>query len=98
VTDDLMFCLAVFRATRLLQRDDVPPLPAWRAAIMNRHGASVWSNLLDCPWCLSVWVAAGLALLRLVAPRLARPLIVVLASSAVSGLLSDGWDLVTEHG
>lgn len=93
-----MFALAVYRATRLLQRDEVPPLPTWRAKLMDSYGASPWSALLDCPWCLSVWVAAGLWLLRAACPRLAQPLIAVLASSAVAGLVIEGWDLVTEPG
>lgn len=96
LTPALTFWLAVYRATRLLQRDDVPPLPAWRAKLMQRYGASVWSALLDCPWCLSIWVAGGLLLLRAVAPRLARPLIVVLASSAVSGTVTELVDAATE--
>jgi len=91
-----MFVLAVFRATRLLQRDDVPPLPAWRAKLMDRYGSSVWSALLDCPWCLSVWVAAGLLLLRSACPRVAQPLITVLASSAVAGVVTELLDVITE--
>jgi hypothetical protein len=66
--------LATYRAVRLLQRDDVWPLPELREQIMNRYGASRWSVLLDCPGCLSVWVAAGLGLL---------------ASSAVAVILSE---------
>jgi hypothetical protein len=45
--------------------------------------------LIDCPWCLSVWVAGGSRLLRTVAPRLWRVLAGVLASSAVAGVISE---------
>ena len=81
--------LAVYRATRLLQRDDLPPLPEIREKLMDRYGASPWSALIDCPWCLSVWVGGASALLRAVAPRLWRIGATVLASSAVAGLISE---------
>lgn len=81
--------LAVYRATRLLQRDDLPPLPEIREKLMDRYGASPWSALIDCPWCLGVWVGGASALLRAVAPRLWRIGATVLASSAVAGLISE---------
>lgn len=81
--------LAVYRATRLLQQDDLPPLPQIREKLMQRYGASPWSALLDCPWCLSVWTGAGLLALRRVAPRIHDVLVRVLASSAVTGMISE---------
>lgn len=88
----IMFCLAVFRATRLAQVDTVPPLPELRAALMARYGHARWSALLDCPWCLSVWVAAALWVLRLACPRLADAVIGILAASAVTGIISQALD------
>lgn len=96
MSGDVAHWLAVYRAVRLLQRDDVPPLPAVRAKLMDRYGASVWSALLDCPWCLSIWVAAALGVLRLAAPRLHAGLVGVLASSAVAGIITEALDAVTE--
>jgi hypothetical protein len=87
--------LAVYRATRLLQRDDVWPLPEVRAKIMDRYGTSRWSVLLDCPWCLSVWVAAGLLVLRAACPRLHAALVAVLAASAVTGIITHLVDAVS---
>lgn len=81
--------LAVWRATRLLQRDDVWPLPELREKVLARYGASRWSILLDCPGCLSVWVAAAMLLLRSASPRLHDALCRVLAGSAVVVLLSE---------
>lgn len=81
--------VAVYRATRLLQQDDIPPLPRIREQLMQRYGASPWSALLDCPWCLSVWVAGGAMIFRRVAPRVWRVLARVLASSAVAGVISE---------
>jgi len=87
--------LACYRAVRLLQRDDVPPLPQLRAKIMDRYGTSPWSALLDCPWCLSVWVAAALLMLRLACPRLHRLLVAVLAASAATGIITELIDTVS---
>lgn len=81
--------VAVYRLTRLLQRDEIPPLPAARDKLMQRYGASPWSQLLDCPWCLGIWVAALAVLARRVSPRMWRVLARVLASSAVTGVISE---------
>lgn len=81
--------LAVYRATKLLQQDDLPPLPVIREKLMARWGASPWSALLDCPWCLSVWVGGASVALRHLAPRFWRVGASVLASSAVAGVISE---------
>lgn len=87
--------LAVYRLTRLVQRDDVWPLPEVRAKIMARYGATRWSALLDCPWCASPWIAAGLLVLRAAAPRLHTALVSVLAASAVAGIVTEAMDAVS---
>jgi hypothetical protein len=86
--------LACYRAVRLLQRDEVWPLPEARAEAMRRWGHSRWSVLLDCPWCLSVWVAAALGVLRLACPRLHAALVAVLAASAATGIITDAVDVL----
>lgn len=80
--------LATYRLTRLLQRDTLPPIATVRESLMQRFGTSPWSELIDCPWCLSVWLGFGVALLRRVCPRLWDPIAHALAASAVTGLLS----------
>jgi Protein of unknown function (DUF1360). len=80
--------LATYRLTRLLQQDTLPPLLAIRDRLMARYGASPWSELLNCPWCLSVWLGAVVAVLRRVCPRLWGLAAHALAASAVTGLLS----------
>ena len=86
--------LACYRAVRLLQRDHVWPMPELRARLeaSDAFMSSRWSMLLDCPWCLSVWVAAALVLLRMISPRVHDALVAVLAASAVAGLLSEVTD------
>jgi hypothetical protein len=81
--------LAVYRATRLLQQDEVPPVARLRERLMQRYGTSPWSALLDCPWCLSVWLGGASVALRHLAPRFWRIGASVLASSAVAGVISE---------
>jgi len=52
--------LAVSRVTHLLQAEDGP----WRlsARLRRRAGSGFFGELLDCFYCLSLWVAAPLAL------------------------------------
>lgn len=45
--------------------------------------------LITCPWCSGVWVAAGVVLARHLAPTWWHPLSLVLAFSAVAGLLAE---------
>jgi hypothetical protein len=53
--------LTAWRITHFLQAEDGP----WNIVIWLRRqaGGGFWGKLLDCFYCLSVWVAAPLALL-----------------------------------
>jgi len=53
--------LAVWRVTHLLFAEDGP----WDVIIRlrRRAGAGFWGKLLDCFYCLSLWIAAPLAVL-----------------------------------
>jgi hypothetical protein len=55
----LLGTLAVWRVTHLLAAEDGP----WNiVAKLRRHAASgFWGSLLDCFYCLSLWVAAPAA-------------------------------------
>lgn len=48
--------LAVWRVTHLLQAEDGP----WDLVVRLRRaaGSGFWGGLLDCFYCLSVWIAA----------------------------------------
>jgi hypothetical protein len=52
--------LGAWRVTHLLQAEDGP----WDVVIRLRRfaGQSVWGSLLDCFYCLSLWVAVPFAL------------------------------------
>jgi hypothetical protein len=78
--------LAVHRLTRLVTEDTITdPL---RRPVLEERPESRLADFLTCPWCVSVWVAAGWLTLTAAAPRLARPLGAVLAWSTAAGLLS----------
>jgi hypothetical protein len=51
--------LAVWRVTHLLNAEDGP----WDLVVRlrRRAGTGFWASLLDCFYCLSLWVAAPLA-------------------------------------
>jgi hypothetical protein len=57
----ILALLAVWRITHLLQAEDGP----WDVIVRLRRiaGNSFWGKLLDCFYCLSLWVAAPLAFL-----------------------------------
>ena len=51
--------LCVWRITHLLQAEDGP----WNVVVRLRKtvGAGFWGRLLDCFYCLSMWIAAPIA-------------------------------------
>ncbi len=51
--------LAVWRLTHLLNAEDGPWNLVYR--LRRRAGAGFWAGLLDCFYCLSLWIAAPLA-------------------------------------
>jgi hypothetical protein len=56
----LLGILAVWRITHLLNAEDGP----WEVFVRLRRivGEGFWGQLLDCFYCLSVWIAAPFAL------------------------------------
>jgi Protein of unknown function (DUF1360) len=86
--DAAVDAFATYRLTKLLQEDDVPPLPRLRGVFMQRFGSTPWGQLADCPWCLSMWCGAAVVVARRVSPRLWNSVASILAASAATGLLS----------
>ena len=89
-----MDALAVARVTRLINEDRVPFGPV-RDAILARASrdegglgsSSRLAELITCPWCMSMWVAGGVLVVR--RTRAWRTLALVLAASEVAGLLAE---------
>lgn len=80
--------LAVYRLARLLTRDSLPLIARPRDAIAQRWADRALGELVVCPWCVSVWLAAGVLAARLWVPVPWSMLALILAWSAVAGFLS----------
>lgn len=52
----LVLALGTYRVTRLLVKDDFPPVRIPREWI-KRHGPEWAAELATCPWCVSGWVS-----------------------------------------
>lgn len=79
--------LAVHRLVRLVQDDSLLDRP--REWMLRRWSAQMMAELLTCPWCLSIWVAAGVVGARAVCPLGWGVLARVLALSTAAGKLSE---------
>lgn len=93
--DDLVDVLAIARITRLVTDDRVPfgwlrgrvKKAAWeRSEGTSKSEEPYVVELLECPWCASVWVALAVLLLRHVPGW--RYLARVLAASEVAGIIA----------
>lgn len=73
--------LATARLTRLIVEDRVPFGPI-RDRLEERGG--YLGELVSCPWCSSMWLAAGVVAVRRY--RWWRPVALALAFSEVAGL------------
>lgn len=82
----MLDALAVWRIVRFIQRDSLIEEP--REALINRYGHLKISELLTCPWCLGIWVAAGVVGARAVAPRVWGMIARGLAFSAGAGVIT----------
>lgn len=71
------------------------PHPSHRSwqdhALMDRDAPKV-AVLLECPWCVSVWVAAGVVAARRWAPAVWDPVARGLAASYVTGALAGRYE------
>lgn len=85
--ETLVDALAVHRLTRLVQDDDVPFGPV-RELLLDLGRDRKVTELLTCPWCLSVHVAVLVLVLRRTIPRSWPWIARALASSSVTGLLA----------
>jgi len=80
--------LAVYRLTRLIVKDEV--LSSLRNKVWNRFPPekSSFGYLLTCPWCISIWAASLIQISRIIVPDATRGVEIVLALSALAGLLT----------
>lgn len=86
--DDLVDALAVYRLTKLVNDDEITA--DIRDKLLERFHPedTKIGYLITCPWCVSIYMGAAVALAREVAPRPWRVASRALAFSAVAGLTS----------
>lgn len=90
-TGAVVGALATYRATKLVLDDQIFEEP--RAAVLKKlyeldtPASRKAAYFLTCPWCVSIWAAGGLVLLKKVSPAAYDALTTVLAASAVTGVL-----------
>jgi hypothetical protein len=84
----LVFCLASFRLTRLVVQDRV--FYRMRELVWRRFPpeSSALGYLFTCFWCMSIWAASALYICSIIAPEPMKVVSLILASSAVVGLLA----------
>lgn len=77
--------VAVYRATKLIIDDEI--FADIREKIWDKYPPETTKigYLLTCPWCASIWAAAGLYALKKLSPASAAYVSTVLAASAVTG-------------
>lgn len=82
--------LAVMRLTRLVTKDTLLGTPRGKLIDWLEHRQH-WklAELIECPWCASPYVAAGVLLLRWRAPRAWHPVAKALAASHLAGLAAN---------
>lgn len=85
--------LAAWRLTHLLAAEDGPFELVLR--LRRRLGTGVWGQLMDCPYCVSLWVAAPLALL--LANDLAGWLLAAVALSGAVCIIEAGLDALASQ-
>lgn len=91
----VLLALVVFRVTRLLTADGFPPVAKVRDRIETRYEDRWPAYLATCPWCVSVYVAAGVVGLAVLAgASLPLPLAWWGALSATTGLIAVNLDAV----
>lgn len=88
----VLFALAAYRVTRLVVLDDVSlPLRSALAARFPAPGPSLLVRLVNCSWCVGLWVAlVGALVLHLVGlcPLWSIVVLAWLAAATVVGFLS----------
>jgi hypothetical protein len=86
----LLVALTSYRITRLLVRDEFPPIAVQRARISEKKGHESWqAYLVRCTWCAGVYVAGAITLATDLVIGVPAPLLVWGAAAAVTGFLSE---------
>jgi hypothetical protein len=83
----LLIAAATFRLTRLVAVDAFPPSDWLRWKIEDRTGPdSAWSYLVNCPWCLSIYIGAAVTAVTAQIVSVPLPVLVAFTASTITGL------------
>lgn len=83
----LIDMLAVFRLVRLVVADRILQRPRQLITRRSSKRRGVWAYFVTCPWCVSIWLAAGVVAARMLLPVLWAPAAVGLALSGCAAVL-----------
>lgn len=83
----LLVILTVWRLTRLVVKDEFPPVLLAREWVEEKRGeTSAITYLVNCPWCSSVWLAAAVVVgYDLLAGDVEAPVLLAAAAALVTG-------------
>jgi membrane protein required for beta-lactamase induction len=77
----ILLALAVTRLVRLIVDDAITQ--RFRLWFVNKYGdESMWTYLVHCTWCVSIWVAYPMSLLTWLVPEVMTPLVLLPLSVA----------------
>lgn len=86
----VLISLASYRVTRLVARDEFPPLAVQRERIAAKWPGDSWQVYLSrCSWCVGVYVSGIVTLLTWVVVDLPVPLLWWLAAATVVGFVAE---------
>jgi hypothetical protein len=88
-SDIAVDALATARLTRLLVQDSIFDRQRQRVQTWADAHVPVVSKILDCAWCSSVYVGAGVVVARRAFPRAWGAVAYALACSQVAGMASE---------
>lgn len=84
----VMLALTAARVTRLVVADAFPPAEGGRDWVRRRFGEDSWQDyLVNCPWCIGVWVAGALTAATTAWYGLPAPLLMWGSAAMVAGFL-----------
>ena len=99
ITEAVIFFLAVWRMSKLVTEEEGPGMIFSRLrelsgaeyqGLPEQWDVLTWyAKLLQCPYCLSVWVALFLSLLYITNQKLYRVVVMSLSGSAATVLIED---------
>lgn len=85
--------LATYRLTKLVVSDEITS--DLREKVFEKFGPpeeNKVSYLVTCPHCVSIYAGAAVAFSRMMAPRVAEPVLELLAYSALTGIMAERED------